>query len=401
MKHARLRLRLEERQASALYRKPRIAEGAQTPRRRIDGRELLNFCSNDYLSLANHPQIVAAFKRGADEYGVGSGAAHLINGHTRAHHALEEELAAFCGYERALLFSTGYMANLGAVGALVGRGDAVFEDRLNHASLLDAGLLSAASFKRYAHNDSAALDRLLRESTAKENTTRENTTREKMIVTDGVFSMDGDLAPLPELAQLAANHDAWLMVDDAHGLGVLGATGRGTLQHYGLNAQHVPLLMGTLGKALGTAGAFVAGSHDLIEWLIQSARPYIYTTAMPAALAEATRASLKLVDDEAWRREHLSALIARFKQGAQQLGLRLMPSSTPIQPILLGAANEATRASLALFERGILVSAIRPPTVPTGSSRLRVTFSAAHSLEDIDVLLERLSELQLPAFSPP
>jgi len=383
MKHTRLRLRLEERQASGLYRKPRIAEGAQTPRRIVNGREVLSFCSNDYLGLANHPAVVAAFKHAADEYGVGSGAAHLINGHTRAHQALEEDLAAFCGYERALLFSTGYMANLGAVGALVGRGDAVFEDRLNHASLLDAGLLSGAGFKRYPHNDSAALARLLTASTA----------TEKLIVSDGVFSMDGDLAPLPDLAALAQQHDAWLMVDDAHGLGVLGATGRGTLEHFGLNAKQVPLLMGTLGKGLGTAGAFVAASHDSIEWLIQAARPYIYTTAMPAALAEATRASLRLVDSEPWRREHLRELIARFKAGASQLGIKLMPSDTPIQPILIGETEAASRLSQQLFAVGIHITAIRPPTVAQDSSRLRITFSANHSIEDVDTLLEHMEKL--------
>jgi 8-amino-7-oxononanoate synthase len=383
MKQARIKQRLIERHASGLYRTPRIAEGAQTPRRIVNGQPVLSFCSNDYLGLANHPEVIAAFQRGANEYGVGSGAAHLINGHTRAHQALEDALAAFCGYERALLFSTGYMANLGAVGALVGRGDAVFEDRLNHASLLDAGLLSGAHFKRYPHNDCAALAQQLAASSA----------QEKLILTDGVFSMDGDLAPLPELAALARQHDAWLMVDDAHGLGVIGKNGRGTVEHYGLNAHDVPILMGTLGKALGTAGAFVAGSNDLIEWLTQAARPYIYTTAMPAALAEATRASLALVDNEPWRREHLRALIAHFKTGAQQLGLNLMPSDTPIQPILIGEASEATRLSNQLFAAGIHVTAIRPPTVPQGSARLRVTFSAAHSLHDVDELLHQLARI--------
>ena len=383
MKHARLRQRLSERQVSGLHRTPRIAEGAQTPRRIVNGQAILSFCSNDYLGLANHPAVIAAFQRGANEYGVGSGAAHLINGHTRAHQLLEDELAAFCGYERALLFSTGYMANLGAVGALVGRGDAVFQDRLNHASLLDAGLLSGARFKRYPHNDTAALARQL--SACLDG--------EKLILTDGVFSMDGDLAPLPELAALAHQHDAWLMVDDAHGLGVLGQHGRGSLEHFGLGADDVPILMGTLGKALGTAGAFVAGSNDLIEWLIQAARPYIYTTAMPAALAEATRASLRLVDSEAWRREHLRALIAHFKTGAQQLGLNLMPSDTPIQPILIGASETASTLSNQLFAAGIHISAIRPPTVPQGSARLRVTFSAAHSLDDVDALLCQLARI--------
>ncbi|MGC8854744.1 MAG: 8-amino-7-oxononanoate synthase [Halothiobacillaceae bacterium] len=386
MKEDRLRQRLAERRAADLYRRPRIAEGPATPYRMVDGRRVLSFCSNDYLGLANHPRVITAFKRGADEYGVGSGAAHLVNGHTRAHQALEEELATFAGRERALLFSTGYMANLGAIGALVGRGDAVFEDRLNHASLLDGGLLSGARFRRYAHADVHALASLLAEAGAGAG--------ERLIVTDGVFSMDGDLAPLPALATLADQHDAWLMVDDAHGLGVLGTTGRGTLEHYGLDATDVPVLMGTLGKALGTTGAFVAGSADLIEWLIQAARPYIYTTALPAALAEATRASLCLIDEEPWRREHLHSLIQRFKRGAQQLGLRLMPSDTPIQPILVGDAGEALGLSQQLLDTGIQVTAIRPPTVPQGTARLRITLSALHRPEDIDQLLDTLAMVE-------
>ncbi|MEO1750915.1 8-amino-7-oxononanoate synthase [Thiofaba sp. EF100] len=384
MKDQRLRQRLAERHAAHLYRRPRMAEGPSTPHRVVDGRPVLSFCSNDYLGLASHPQVIAAFKQGAEQYGVGSGAAHLVNGHTRAHQALEEELADFVGRERALLFSTGYMANLGVIGALVGRGDAVFEDRLNHASLLDGGLLSGARFKRYPHADANALAGLLAESGA----------GERLVVTDGVFSMDGDLAPLPALATLAHQHDAWLMVDDAHGLGVLGARGRGTVEHFGLGAMEVPVLMGTLGKALGTAGAFVAGDADLIEWLIQAARPYIYTTAMPAALAEATRASLHLVDEEPWRREHLRTLITRFRAGAEQLGLRLMPSDTPIQPILVGDAGEALGLSQRLWDAGIQVTAIRPPTVPQGTARLRVTFSAAHSLQDLDILLTALCKFR-------
>jgi 8-amino-7-oxononanoate synthase len=385
MKEDRLHQRLAERRAADLYRYPRLAEGPSRPLRRVDGREVLSFCSNDYLGLASHPKVISAFKRGADEYGVGSGAAHLVNGHTRAHQALEEELADFVGRERALLFSTGYMANLGAIGALAGRGDAVFEDRLNHASLLDGGLLSGARFKRYPHADANALACLLAEAGS----------GERLIVTDGVFSMDGDLAPLPALATLAQHHDAWLMVDDAHGLGVLGATGRGTLEHFGLGAMEVPVLMGTLGKALGTAGAFVSGSAELIEWLIQAARPYIYTTAMPAALAEATRASLRLIDEEPWRREHLRTLITHFRAGAGQLGLRLMPSDTPIQPILVGDAGEALALSQRLWDTGIQVTAIRPPTVPQGTARLRVTFSAAHRLRDVDILLSALENLGL------
>ncbi|MGH7928603.1 MAG: aminotransferase class I/II-fold pyridoxal phosphate-dependent enzyme, partial [Candidatus Binatia bacterium] len=256
---------LETRLVKRLYRSRRLAEGPQRSERIIDGRRVVSFCSNDYLALAGHPAVVEAFKAGANEYGVGSGAAHLVNGHTRAHHALEEELAAFTGREGALLFSTGYMANLGTMSALAGRGDAVFADRLAHASLLDAGLLSSARFTRYPHADARALaQRLERQATG-----------ERFILTDGVFSMDGDLAPLPELTRIAKRHDAWLVVDDAHGLGVLGNTGRGTLEHFGIDNDSVPILMGTLGKAFGTFGAFVAGSGELIETLIQSARTYI------------------------------------------------------------------------------------------------------------------------------
>jgi len=371
---------LAAREAAKLYRRRRTIDGPQGPLLYSGGRELLSFCSNDYLGLANHPEVIAALKKGADEYGVGGGAAHLVNGHSRAHHALEEELAAFTGRPRALLFSTGYMANLGVVSALVGAGDAVFEDRLNHASLLDAGLLSRARLSRFAHADAAALEKKLGESKASE----------KLVLTDGVFSMDGDIAPLPHLAAAAKQHDAWLMVDDAHGMGVLGETGAGSLEPFGLGVDEVPILMGTLGKGFGTFGAFVAGSDDLIEYLINTARPYIYTTATPPAVAEATRASLRLVQAEGWRREKLQSLIARFRSGAGQLGLTLMDSPTPIQPLLLGDAGEALRLSEALLEQGILISAIRPPTVPEGTARLRITLSAAHTEEQVDRLLAAL-----------
>lgn len=371
---------LAAREAAKLYRRRRTIDGPQGPLLQSDGRELLSFCSNDYLGLANHPEVIAALKRGADAYGAGGGAAHLVNGHSRAHHQLEEELAEFTGRPRALLFSTGYMANLGIVSALAGAGDGVFEDRLNHASLLDAGLLSRARLSRYRHADSGALEGKLSASKA----------GEKLILTDGVFSMDGDIAPLPELAEAARRHDAWLMVDDAHGMGVLGETGAGSLEHFGLGLDEVPILMGTLGKGFGTFGAFVAGSDDLIEYLINTARPYIFTTATPPAMAEATRASLRLVQNEGWRREKLQELISRFRHGASQLGLQLMDSDTPIQPLLVGAAGEALRLSEALLERDILISAIRPPTVPEGTARLRITLSAAHTLEQVDRLLEAL-----------
>ncbi len=380
-----LKQKLAEREAQNLYRRRRVSDGPQGPQQRVDGKEILSFCSNDYLGLANHPELVAALKKGVDEYGVGSGAAHLVNGHSRAHHALEEELAEFTGRPRALLFSTGYMANLGTVSALIGAGDAIFEDRLNHASLIDAALLSRARLSRYAHTDTASLEGKLASSKGEQ----------KLIVTDGVFSMDGDIAPLPELAAAAKKNDAMLMVDDAHGIGVLGPQGAGSVAHFGLGIDEVPVLMGTLGKGVGSFGAFVAGSEELIEWLIQAARPYIYTTATPPAIAEASRASLKLIQGDEWRREKLQVLIKRFRQGATQLGLELMESQTPIQPLIIGDAARAMALSRQLEAQGILISAIRPPTVPEGTARLRITFSASHTEEQVDRLLAALESTAL------
>ena len=350
---------------------------------RVDGTDLLAFCSNDYLGLADHPHVVEAFVATAREWGVGSGASHLVSGHCREHHALEEELAAFVRRPRALLFSTGYMANLAVVTALLGRGDRVFEDRLNHASLLDAGLASGARFSRYPHAGVRALAaRLGRAGSGR-----------TMVVTDGVFSMDGDVAPLGELAAACRSHGAAFFVDDAHGLGVLGATGRGSLEAAGLGLDDVPILMGTLGKAVGTFGAFVAGSRELIETLLQTARTYIYTTALPPAVAAATRASLHAMQDEPWRRERVLQHVTRFRREAAQLGLRLLESRTPIQPLVLGSESAAVAASDALRARGLWVPAIRPPTVPAGSSRLRITFSAAHAEADVDRLVEALASL--------
>jgi 8-amino-7-oxononanoate synthase len=363
----------------SLYRRRRVVESPQSVLMQLDGRQVVNFCSNDYLGLANHPEVIAAFKRGVDQYGVGSGSAHLICGHSHAHHALEDELAAFTGRERALLFSTGYMANLGVISALVGRGDSVLEDRLNHASLLDGGLLSGARFQRYQHNQLDDLQARLAASKGK-----------ALIVSDGVFSMDGDLALLPDLANLAEQHGAGLLIDDAHGFGVLGANGGGVVEHFGLSQQQVPILMGTLGKAFGTFGAFIAGSDALIEYLIQKARTYVFTTAMPAAVAEATRVSLGLLQQEAWRRQHLQALISRFRAGAEQQGLQLMDSATAIQPIILGDSETALLASERLLAQGFWVSAIRPPTVPAGTARLRITFSSLHTEQQVDALLEAL-----------
>jgi 8-amino-7-oxononanoate synthase len=373
--------RLAERRTANLYRQRPLLESPQGPLVAVDGRQLLAFCSNDYLGLANHPQVIEAWQAGAARWGVGGGASHLVIGHSTPHHELEEALAEFTGRPRALLFSTGYMANLGAVTALVGRDDTVLEDRLNHASLLDAGLLSGARFSRYLHNDAASLANRL--SKASGNT---------LVVTDGVFSMDGDLADLPALCAEARRANAWVMVDDAHGFGPLGATGGGIVEHFGLGVDDVQVLVGTLGKAFGTAGAFVAGSEELIETLVQFARPYIYTTSQPPALACATLKSLELLRSEHWRREHLNVLIKRFREGAQAIGLELMDSATPIQPILIGDSGRALQLSQMLRERGLLVTAIRPPTVPAGSARLRVTLSAAHSLEQLELLLEALAE---------
>ncbi len=376
-----LSARLAERRTANLYRQRPLLESPQGPLVTVDGRQLLAFCSNDYLGLANHPQVIEAWRAGAEKWGVGGGASHLVIGHSTPHHELEEALAEFTGRPRALLFSTGYMANLGAVAALVGQGDSVLEDRLNHASLLDAGLLSGARFSRYLHNDAASLASRLGKASG-------NT----LVVTDGVFSMDGDLADLPALCAEARRAGAWVMVDDAHGFGPLGATGGGIVEHFGLGADDVQVLVGTLGKAFGTAGAFVAGSEELIETLVQFARPYIYTTSQPPALACATLKSLELLRSEHWRREHLNALIKRFREGAQAIGLELMDSATPIQPILVGDSGRALQLSQLLRERGLLVTAIRPPTVPAGSARLRVTLSAAHSLAQLELLLEALAE---------
>lgn len=373
---------LEQLKQQGLYRKRRVVDGAQGIKMNVGGQTVVNFCSNDYLGLANHPEVVTAFRQAADQYGVGSGSAHLICGHSRAHHALEDELAAFCGRERALLFSTGYMANLGLISALLGRNDTVLEDRLNHASLLDGALLSRAQFKRYRHVDSEDLQRLLVTCSGK-----------VLIVSDGVFSMDGDLADLPGLASLARQHQAGLLIDDAHGFGVLGANGAGIVEHYGLSQDDVPILMGTLGKAFGTFGAFVAGSEDLVELMIQKARTYVFTTALPPAVAEATRVSLRLLQSQSWRRDKLNSLIQRFRTGATQQGLHLMDSFTAIQPILIGDSQRAIDVSTALMDKGFWVSAIRPPTVPAGTARLRVTLSAEHTDDQIDALVGTLGRV--------
>ena len=389
--------------AAGRYRARRTVESRRsgTTRLVVDGRDVIAFCSNDYLGLADHPRVAESFVEAARRWGVGSGAAHLVSGHCREHRLLEEALAEFTGRARALLFSTGYMANLSVIGALAGRGDRVLEDRLNHASLLDAGLASGARFARYAHREPAALENWLAASLS--GRTRGDAKRNRLradfrtlVATDGVFSMDGDIAPLRELAAVCQAHDAWLMVDDAHGFGVLGGTGRGSVEAAGLTAAEVPILMCTLGKALGVFGAFVAGSETLIETLIQRGRSYIYTTAMPPALAAAARAALAVQAEEGWRREKVLAHAARFRAAATTLGVELLPSETPIQPIMMGDEATALAASDALLALGLWVPAIRPPTVPAGRSRLRVTFSAGHDDEDVERLIAALATLALP-----
>jgi len=352
----------------------------------LRGRRVVNFCSNDYLGLAADQRVAEAMRAAAARWGAGSGAAHLVTGHGAEHHALEEELAAFTGRESALLFSTGYMANAGVIVALAGRGEVVLQDRLNHASLIDGARQCGARLLRYAHNDAQAAAHVAAEQTE----------HFALLATDGVFSMDGDVAPVQALAEVARRHAAWMMVDDAHGLGVIGAHGGGTLEQAGLDADAVPLLVGTLGKAFGTFGAFVAGDRDVVELIMQRARSYLFTTALPPAVAAATRTSLAIAREEGWRRERLVSLIARFRRGAIDRALPLAESSTPIQPIAVPGAARCAAASEALLQRGFWVSAIRHPTVPAGTERLRVTLSAAHTEAQVDALLDALAE-SLPA----
>jgi len=349
----------------------------------VEGRRLVDFSSNDYLGLACHPALAAAMAGCASRRGAGSGASHLISGHGVEHAALEEELAAFTNRERALVFSTGYMANLGVMSALADRGEAVLLDRLSHASLIDGGLLSGARLRRYPHCDAAAARRMLAESPQPA----------AVLATDGVFSMDGDIAPLADLTQAARTHHAWLVVDDAHGIGVMGPTGRGVLESSGLTADDVPVLMGTLGKAFGSFGAFVAGSAALIEYLVQKARSYIYTTALPQPVAAAAREALRTAQRDSWRRERALELTRRFRTAAAEAGVALGESATPIQPVPIGSAGAALLAQETLREAGFWVVAIRAPTVPVGQERLRVTLTAAHREDQVDALVEALSRV--------
>jgi 8-amino-7-oxononanoate synthase len=368
--------------AQGLRRRRRTLDSAQSAHVTVDGRPYVAFCSNDYLGLANHPELIAAAQAGAAQFGVGAGASHLVLGHARAHEALEQQLAEFAGLPRALLFSTGYMANLGVVTALLGRDDAVFADRLNHASLNDACVLARAQFKRYAHNDLEQLRRLLAATTA----------RRKLIVADAVFSMDGDIAPVPELLALAERHDAWLLLDDAHGFGVLGGRGRGVLEHF--DVQHPRIIyMATLGKAAGVFGAFVAGDVKLIETLMQRARTYIYTTAMPPLLACALSKSIALIAAGTVLRQQLRENIIQLKQilkNDMRSDWRLRPSPTAIQPLVIGDNRAASAVAEKLAARGVLVPAIRPPTVPQGTARLRISLSAAHTPSDVRRLCDAL-----------
>jgi 8-amino-7-oxononanoate synthase len=378
---------LAELDAQGLRRRRRTVRrlSPDTAEIELDGIRCFDFCSNDYLGLSAHPRVTGAFVDAARKHGVGARASHLITGHQVEHEALEDALADFTGRERALLFSTGYMANLGLATALVKKGGSVVGDRLNHASLIDAGRISRADIAHYAHGDAAGLGTLL-----------DARSPGALVLTDGVFSMDGDLAPLPEIAAACARHAAFLTVDDAHGLGVLGARGAGTLEHFGLGSAEVPALVGTLGKAFGCFGAFVAGDAGLVETLVQRARTYIYTTALPPAVAAATREALEVAASESWRRARVLSLARRFRVLAAEAGIPLADSATPIQPVRVGRADAAVAASARLLKRGYYVAAIRPPTVPADSSRLRIALSAAHRDADVEGLVAALADALRP-----
>ncbi len=360
-------------------RSRRVVQAIDGARLRVDGQWLLSFSSNDYLGLSQHPAAVEAAQRAAAQYGVGAGASPLVNGHSAAHEALERELADFVGLPRALYFGAGYLANVGVVPALVGRGDAVFSDALNHACLIDGARLARAAIHVYSHNDVALLDRLLGASTA----------RRKLVLTDAVFSMDGDIAPVPQLLDLCERHDALLLIDDAHGFGVLGPQGRGTAAHFGVRSPRL-IYMATLGKAAGVAGAFVAGPAAAVEWLLQRSRTYIFATAAPAMIIEALRANLRVIETQSWRREHLGLLNEQLRDGLAGLPWQLLPSSTAIQPIIVGGNQAVLEAAAALRAQGLWVPAIRPPTVPPGLARLRISLSAAHSQADVAQLVTAL-----------
>ena len=378
-----LQERLDSLRAHNMYRKRRNVGSRQGRTIRVDGRELLNFCSNDYLGLAGDKRVAEALKSGVERWGVGAGASHLVCGHTEAHEELETTLAEFTGRPRALVYSSGYAANVGVINALLSVGDLVCEDRLNHASLLDGGWISRARFAWYGHLDCDDLDRQLASDANR-----------KLVVSDGTFSMDGDRCRLDDLIAVARRRDAWVMVDDAHGMGAHGSNGVGLVDPARYTVDDVQVLVGTFGKAFGTSGAFVAGSEALIETLIQRSRNYIYTTAMPPAIAAATLASLAIARAEAWRRDRLESLVERFRTGAAQLGFTLLESASPIQPLIVGNPQATLDMSRGLEERGCLCTAIRPPSVPEGTSRLRITLTAAHTDPDVDQLLCALEDVR-------
>jgi 8-amino-7-oxononanoate synthase len=373
---------LAELDAQNLLRKRQIVSSAQSTQLIVDGKTHLSFCSNDYLGLANHPDLISAFQNGAQEYGVGAGASHLISGHMRPHEELEIALAKFVGVPRALYFSSGYMANTGVIPALAGAGDAIFSDALNHACIIDGTRLSRAEVQIYAHANMSGLARMLETSSAKR----------KLVVSDAVFSMDGDIAPVPELVTLCEQHDAWLLLDDAHGFGVVGASGRGVLEHFNIQSPNM-IYMATLGKAAGVSGAFVAGQADVIEWLIQRARTFVFSTASPPALAVALQESLRIIEQETWRREQLQKLITHLRDGLAKLPWKLLPSQTAIQSLIIGHNAAALDLMEKLKQKNIWVPAIRPPTVAVGTARLRISLSAEHTIEDVDRLVESFQNI--------
>ena len=378
-----LKQALEQREKDGLLRQRRLLDSPQAEYIVADAKPYLSFCSNDYLGLANHPKLVATMQQAASDSGVGSGASGLVTGHHRYHDALEHQLAKFVGLPAALLFSTGYMANIGVLGALVGRGDAIFADKLNHACLNDGGYYSLAEFKRFAHNDVQAVEKLLKASTAKH----------KVIAVDAVFSMDGDIAPIPEYLALCEQYDAYLYIDDAHGFGVLGQHGAGSLSHFNIKSPRI-IMMATLGKAAGVAGAFVAGEQVVIDYLIQTAKSYVYSTPAPPALSATLSASVALIEQGDDLRAHLYSLIELLKTELKLTHWQLMPSTTSIQPLVIGDNFKAVAVSQYLQAQGILVPAIRPPTVPVNTARLRISLSAAHSKEDVRRLITALQQAE-------
>lgn len=384
---ANLKAELEQRAADGLIRHQRLLQSAQSAHVLVDNHRVLSFCSNDYLGLANHPLLKLAMQQGIDDSGVGSGASHMVTGHHQFHDTLERELAEFVGLDDAILFSTGYMANIGVVTSFVGRSDVIFSDKLNHASLNDAAVLSRANLQRYAHNDMEALESLLK------NVNFSNPNARKLMVTDAVFSMDGDIAPLDKILGLCEQYDAYCLVDDAHGFGMLGENGCGALNHFKLSSPRI-IYMATLGKAAGVSGAFVAGDQVIIDYLKQKARTHIYTTASPPALAHTLSKSLAIIKNGDALRAHLNNLIAALKQSLTLKNWQLLPSNSAIQPLLIGGNNAAIQISEYLLKLGILVPAIRPPTVPTGTARLRISLTAAHSLQDIEKLALALHQAE-------